>query len=139
MAGRTDNERGSATLWAVISLSAALMVMGLVVDGGAQMRAAQRADQVAREAARAAGQAISGDVVVGRTGLIDVSEGRRAANAYLAAADVDGTVTVDGTQITVTTRISYTPVVLSAFGIGTRTVTGVADAETVQVFYGEEQ
>mgnify|MGYP002683303277 FL=1 len=50
-----DAERGSITLWAVIITSAVLVVMGLVVDGAGQMRATQRADQVAREAARAAG------------------------------------------------------------------------------------
>ena len=66
---RRRNERGSVTLWAVIITTAVLMIMGLVVDGGAQLRATQRADQVAREAARAAGQAVSGDPILGRPGL----------------------------------------------------------------------
>jgi len=139
MPRRSDRERGSATLWAVLAVSGALMVMGLVVDGGAQMRAVQRADQVAREAARAAGQAITGDPVLGRPGLVDVSEGRRAATAYLKAAEVDGAVDVNGTQITVTTHIRYTPVMLSAFGINGVTVTGSADAQTVQVYQGQEK
>ena len=45
---RRRNERGSVTLWAVIITTAVLMIMGLVVDGGAQLRATQRADQAAR-------------------------------------------------------------------------------------------
>lgn len=132
----SNNERGSVTLWAVVITTAVLAVMGLVVDGGAQLRATQRADQVAREAARAAGQAISGDPILGRPGLVDVSRGRQAANAYLAAAGIPGDVSVSGTTITVSTRVSFTPVMLSAFGVGSVTVTGSAVAETKQVYEG---
>ena len=134
-----DAERGSITLWAVIITSAVLVVMGLVVDGAGQMRATQRADQVAREAARAAGQAVSGDPILGRPGLVDVSSGRKAAKSYLAAVGVPGTVDVDGTTITVTTSVVYQPVMLSAIGIGARTVTGTAVAETRQAYLGEDQ
>ena len=133
---RRRNERGSVTLWAVIITTAVLMIMGLVVDGGAQLRATQRADQVAREAARAAGQAVSGDPILGRPGLVDVTRGRQAATAYLAAADVAGDITVTGATITVTTRVRFTPVMLSAIGVGTVTVTGRAEAEAKQVYQG---
>ncbi|WP_345584548.1 TadE family protein [Tessaracoccus lubricantis] len=130
------NERGSVTLWAVIITTAVLMIVGLVVDGGSQLRATQRADQVAREAARAAGQAISGDPILGRPGLVDVSRGRQAAAAYLSAAGVAGDVHVEGTTITVDTRVSWSPVILSAIGVGSVTVTGSAQAETKQVYQG---
>lgn len=130
------NERGSVTLWAVIITTAVLMIVGLVVDGGSQLRATQRADQVAREAARAAGQAISGDPILGRPGLVDVSRGRQAAAAYLSAAGVAGDVLVEGTTITVNTRVSWSPVILSAIGVGSVTVTGSAQAETKQVYQG---
>lgn len=130
------SERGSVTIWAVIAITACLIIMGLVVDGGARLRAGQRADQVAREAARAAGQAISGDPILGRPGLVDVSAGRQAARNYLAAAGVEGDITVNGTTITVNTRVRFAPVMLSAIGISSVTVTGSAVAETTQVYEG---
>ena len=130
------NERGSVTLWAVIITTAVLMIVGLVVDGGAQLRATQRADQVAREAARAAGQAISGDPILGRPGLVDVSRGRQAAAAYLGAAGVTGDIAVNGATITITAQVRYTPVFLTAIGVGTVTVTGTAQAEAKQVYQG---
>ena len=131
------DERGSVTLWAVIITTAVLMIVGLVVDGGAQLRATQRADQIAREAARAAGQALSGDPVLGRPGLIDVSRGRQAATDYLNAADVTGDITVNGATITVTTHVRYTPIILTAIGVDTVTATGTAQAEAKQVYQGE--
>lgn len=130
------NERGSVTLWAVIITTAVLMIVGLVVDGGSQLRATQRADQIAREAARAAGQAVTGDPILGRPGLVDVSRGRQAATAYLSAAGVTGDVQVDGTTIVVTTRVAWSPVILSAVGVDSVTVTGSAQAETTQVYLG---
>jgi hypothetical protein len=39
----------------------------------------------------------------------------------------------------VTTNIVYQPVMLSAIGIGARTVTGTAVAETRQAYLGEDQ
>lgn len=136
---RTRNERGSVTLWSVIVITAALVIMGLVVDGGAQLRAGQRADQVAREAARAAGQASSGEPILGHPGLVDVSRGRQAAVQYLAAANVAGSVDVDGATITVTTSVVFTPVMLSAFGISSVTVNGTAVTEAKQVYQGESR
>lgn len=134
-----NKERGSVTLYAVIIIIAALALTGLVVDGGAQMRTQQRADQVAREAARAAGQAINGQPVLGRPGLVDVSRGRQAAQKYLATAGIAGTVTVNGTTISITTNVPYEPIMLSAFGMGTVTVSGYSEATTKQVYLGEEQ
>lgn len=134
-----DTQRGSVTLWAVIAVAGLLMVVGLVVDGGGQLRATQQADQVAREAARSAAQAISGDPILGRPGLIDNTRGRQAGFAYLTAAGVPGDVTIGGGQVRVSTYVSYTPVLLSAFGISTITVTGEATATTQRVYQGAER
>ncbi len=139
MMRRRRTERGSVTIWAILAVTAAVAIMGLVVDGGGQMRASQQADRVAREAARAAGQAVTSDPVIGRPGLVDVSKGRAAANAYLEAAGVDGSVDVTGTTITVTTTVAYHPVMLSAFGVGQINATGQAVAETRRVYEGESQ
>ena len=48
---------GSITLWVAATFMAIIAVAGLVVDGGARIRAGERADIVAGEAARAASYA----------------------------------------------------------------------------------
>lgn len=136
---RHEHERGSVTLWAVILVGGLLVVVGLVVDGGAQLRASQRADQVAREAARSAAQAITGEPVLGQPGLVDNTRGRAAAQSYLDASGVPGTVSVSGGEVSVTTYVTYHPVILSAFGQGQVTVTGEATASTKRVYEGAER
>lgn len=55
---RGRNDRGSTTLWFVIIAFVLVVMTGLVVDGGGKIQARQRANFVAEEAARAAGQEI---------------------------------------------------------------------------------
>jgi hypothetical protein len=57
--GRRD--RGSISLWVAATFVAVLAVVGLVADGGAKIRAGERADIVSAEAARAASYASGGD------------------------------------------------------------------------------
>lgn len=47
-----DPEAGSVTVFVAISVLGLLLLIGLVADGGAKLRATQRADSVAAEAAR---------------------------------------------------------------------------------------
>ena len=47
------DQAGSVTLFGVVAGLALLVLVGLVVDGGAKVRAVQRADAIAAEAARA--------------------------------------------------------------------------------------
>ena len=89
-----ETQRGSVTLWAVIIATSFMLVVGLVVDGGAKLRAGQKADQVAREAARSAAQAVSGDPILGNPGLVDNTRARNAAEEYLKTAGVPGDVVI---------------------------------------------
>ena len=69
-----DTQRGSVTVFFAVAAIGLFAMVGLVVDGGTKVKAIQRADRVAAEAARAAGQAIDvptaivGDVPVVRPG-----------------------------------------------------------------------
>ena len=65
---------------------AALLAMaGLVVDGGGKVRAAQRADRIAAEAGRAAGQQIElAAAVAGERPRVDVGAAVAAAQRYIA-------------------------------------------------------
>ena len=54
-------DQGAITLWVAVTFAAILLVAGLVADGGARIRAGERADIVAGEAARAGSYANGAD------------------------------------------------------------------------------
>jgi Flp pilus assembly protein TadG len=136
---RLREERGSLSLFFVVAALALLVTVGLVVDGGGKIRALQRADAVAAEAARAGGQAIvESRAVRGQGAVADPVRARAAAEDYLAAAGVAGKVTVlDGTRLRVETSVTYDPVFLDLVGVGTQIATGEAEVRLVQVLDGE--
>jgi Flp pilus assembly protein TadG len=129
--GRRD-DAGSITLFVVVVTTALLVAIGLVVDGGGKIRALERADEAAREAARAGSQMLDVPAAVrGQSVTLDTPSATRAARAYLDAAGVDGTVTVSGGVVAVSTRVTYRPVLLAVAGVGPMTVTGAASARPV--------
>jgi Flp pilus assembly protein TadG len=121
-----DAEQGSVTLLVAVLGVALLIAIGLVVDGGQHISATHLADNAAGEAARAAGQQITGAAVVGAPPEADTARAARAARTYLDAADVAGTVTVSGSEITITTTVDRHPILLSLAGVTTITGTGSA-------------
>ena len=123
------DERGSVSLFLVVAVLALFVAVGLVVDGGQKLRASQRADDAAAEAARAAAQSVQpGTTVRGQAPRLNPAAAVNAAQSYLSAAGVTGTATVAGGRVQVTTSSSFTPTFLSLIGLGTQTVTGRADA-----------
>ena len=128
------DDRGSMSPFAAIAVIALLIIAGLVVDGSGRIEAVQRADNVAREAARAAGQAIhAGPAVRGVAAYGNTSAGRRAAQQHLKAAGMTGTVSVSGNTITVTATTTHRPIFLSLVGIGSLSVTVTGGAYIVRV------
>jgi Flp pilus assembly protein TadG len=120
---------GSVSLLLVVAVLAMLIATGLVVDGGQKLRSTQRADDAAAEAARAAVLSVqAGSTVRGRAPSVDTAAAVRAAQDYLAAAGMTGTVSVGEGRVRVTTSTSFMPAFLSLIGLGTQTVTGQADA-----------
>jgi Flp pilus assembly protein TadG len=86
-------DRGSvAVLFTFIVLISGTLVTFLV-DAGAEIQAANRADTYSAEAARAATIAV-GPIPTG--GLTDADAAASAARAYLAQAGAQGTVTITG-------------------------------------------
>lgn len=127
---RLRDDRGSVSLWAIVITMAGLILVGLVVDGGGKIKSQQAADTAAREAARQAGQELqAAPAIRGRGAQADLAAGKRAAERYLSAAGVPGRVEVrSNTAITVTTTATYTPIFLSAIGVGAMTTQGQAEA-----------
>ena len=136
-----DRERGSISLFAIIAVVALILIIGLVVDGGGRIQAQQRAQAAAREAARSGGQALQAAPAVRGEGVFaDTALARAAAQDYLAAAEVSGSVSItNGTMISVDTTESYQPVFLNIVGIGSVTVTGHAQARIVRAIEGSER
>ncbi len=98
-----DRDRGSITLWVAVTFAAILAVAALVADGGARIRAGERADIVAGEAARAASYA-SGPDQVART-----AAAAAAARGIISRAGMAGSVAVTSPgRINVTVQASAT-------------------------------
>ncbi|MGW7673355.1 TadE/TadG family type IV pilus assembly protein [Streptomyces sp. NPDC054775] len=121
------DDRGGVTVFVAVCVFALVGIIGLAVDGGSKMRATERADYVAGEAARAGGQAINpADAITGTALVVDPQAAAAAAQAYLSSAGATGTVRVsaDGRTLTVTVTGSYDTKFLSVVGIGSLPVTG---------------
>jgi hypothetical protein len=137
---RGPGDDGRISLLVVVMTFAVLAMIGLSVDGGGKVRALQRADRIAAEAARAAGQAIDApEAIRGGDKRIDPAGAVAAAQQYLAAAAAGGsgavtgsvTVSEDRTEVTVTVTITYTTVFLGMIGIDTLAATRQATAVLV--------
>jgi Flp pilus assembly protein TadG len=126
------DDDGRIALLVLVMAFGVLAMIGLAVDGGGKMRALQRADNLAAEAARAAGQAIDLDqAAAGGEKVADPTRAVAAAQRYLAAAGVDGTVSLSGDrrQINVTVTGAYNTTILAMVGYNRLTVTGHGSAQ----------
>jgi hypothetical protein len=88
-----DADRGSVSLWMAVMAAAVLVTLVLIVDGGAKIRAGNRADIAASEAARAAVIA-AGPRPAGTGTQARLAVG--AAKSYLAKAGVQGSAVILG-------------------------------------------
>jgi Flp pilus assembly protein TadG len=107
-----------------------LAIAGLVVDGGGQLRAHAQATGIAQQAARAGADALN-TTTLRATGTVavDPTAATQAAQAYLAANDETGTVTLTGaTTLTVTVHVHRPTVMLGLIGIRSYAATGSATA-----------
>lgn len=86
-------DRGSVSLWMAVMAAAVLVTLVLIVDGGAKIRAGNRADIAAAEAARAAVIA-AGPRPAGGSAEARLAVG--AAKSYLAKAGVQGSAVILG-------------------------------------------
>jgi Flp pilus assembly protein TadG len=133
---------GRVSLFFAIAFLAAIVLIGLSVDGSGRFRALARANNIAAEAARAAGQAINApQAVTGGVKIVDRAQAAAAAQAYLTAAGIgpcsapapNGCVQFgdDDRHLSVTVTINYTTLMLSIIGRTRVVVTGRANAELV--------
>lgn len=141
--GLRHDERGSVSVWAVLIVAAFTLVVGISVDLVGQVAAKQRANDVAGQAARIAGERADTNALMAGTGKVVVNpqQARRAALDYIVGADMTGAATIEagGTQLVITTTATYRPVFLTSVGIGPLTVTGTATARLIRAQNGSER
>lgn len=133
------NERGSVSTWLVLAAFAMVLVVGIAVDLSGQVHAQQRVRDVASQAARIGGQQLDATAVQGAYPSIAVGNARAAAEDYLAAAGVTGSISISGgTSIHVEVTDTYDPLFLGVVGIDGLTVTGEATARVLRTMGGSE-
>lgn len=127
---RLDDDRGSIALWYAIVAIAALVMAGLVIDGGAALGARERAADLATQAARAGADALVPASLRGQPGQLhaDPAAAQQAVTRLLAAAGATGTSSVAGARVTVKVTVPKHTVILSAVGVNDISQTATATA-----------
>ncbi|MEU3901713.1 pilus assembly protein TadG-related protein [Streptomyces sp. NPDC045251] len=118
-------------VFVAVCVVALIGIIGVAVDGGGKLRATERANHIAGEAARAGGQAIDPAAAIsGESIVVRPQDAVVAAQAYLRSVGATGTVSVsaDGKTLTVHTTGTYATKFLPVVGIGSMPVTGHGSA-----------
>ncbi|MFE0725099.1 pilus assembly protein TadG-related protein [Streptomyces rochei] len=126
-----SRDRGGVTVFVAVCVVVLIGIIGVAVDGGGKLRATERADHIAGEAARAGGQAIDPAAAIsGESIVVEPPDAVAAAQAYLQSVGATGTVSVsaDGKTLTVHTTGTYAPKFLPVVGIGSMPVSGHGSA-----------
>ena len=114
----TRNERGSASIWAILVIAGAFTVLlGLVVDGGQVINSRVAASRAAAQAARVGADALSAASVRSGHDSINVGVARARAQSQLHNAGMTGTVSITGPTVTVTVTGRSTNQILGVIGI----------------------
>jgi Flp pilus assembly protein TadG len=112
------DERGSASIWAILVIAGAFTVLlGLVVDGGRVIDERVAASRAAAQAARAGADALSAASVRNGSDAVDAEAARARVQSYLRDAGMDGTVSVAGDTVTVTVTGKSTNQILGVIGV----------------------
>ena len=139
--GRTRDERGSISVWFATASFAMIILVGMAVDLGGKVHTQQQARSAAAQAARTGAQEVQGSTAVrGEDLRVDINAAKAAAQDYLHAAGVEGSVrVVDGDTLIVTTTDTYTSKFLGIIGLDTMQVTGEASARLIRAEGGIER
>lgn len=135
------DERGGGTVSApmAIMILAAAVAVGLTIDGVRAAQGVARADAVAEEAARAAGQAYDPVSLVRGRAVVEPAAAVTAARAYLDAAGAGGTVRIVGPdRIHVDAVLTQPTILLGLVGRPELTSTGSAEAVLLPVAPGTD-
>ena len=126
------DERGSASIWAILVIAGAFTVLlGLVVDGGRVIDERVAASRAAAQAARAGADALSAATVRNGSDAIDAEAARARAQTYLRDAEMDGTVSVAGDRVTVSVTGESKNQILGVIGVASFPIDETASARAI--------
>jgi len=126
------DERGSASIWAILVIAGAFTVLlGLVVDGGRVIDERVAASRAAAQAARAGADALSAASVRNGSDAIDAEAARARAQTYLRDAGMDGTVSVAGDRVTVSVTGESKNQILGVIGVASFPIDETASARAI--------
>ena len=126
------NERGSASIWAILVISGAFTVLlGLVVDGGRVLDARIAASRAAAQAARVGADSLSSASVRDGHNAISVEAAKARAKNYLHDAGMSGAVSVSGDTVTVTVTGTSETQILGVIGIGSFPISESESAQAI--------
>ncbi len=135
---RLVGERGAVTPFVVAFVVPIAMMAGLAFDGGRVLTERRAVLDVAQNAAFAGAQGADGAGIRRGEASVSPSQVRAAVDAYLDSQGYTGTVEVSGTTVSVTVTSTVDMQVLSAVGVGAKTVTGQASARLVRGVEGAD-
>ncbi|HWL41772.1 MAG TPA: pilus assembly protein TadG-related protein [Ilumatobacter sp.] len=130
---RGGDDRGSVTVWAIGATVGCMLLVGLLLDGGAMLRARSDAFALASAAARAGAQHLDSSAAVEGITVLDPVAAEQAALEYLAGHGATGTVTVTAETITVTVTSSTQLQLLSLVGADNASFSATSTANVVKV------
>lgn len=138
---RPRDEGGAISVWFATAALAMIILVGMTVDLGGKVHAQQQARSAAAQAARTGAQEIQGSTAVrGEALRVDIYAAKAAAQDYLRAAGVEGTVSVvDGDTLIVHTTDTYDSKFLGIIGLDAMKVTGEASARLIRAQGGIER
>ena len=128
---RPAGDDGTLVLAAAVAMPLAIVLFGLVVDGGYALAQRQRATHAAEDAARAGANALAVPELRRGTLRLDPAAATAAAHRYLSRAGYHGTVTVTDDTITVHVTATQPLTLLPLIGLRHLTVHGDATARAV--------
>ncbi|MCX5209477.1 hypothetical protein OG689_09305 [Kitasatospora sp. NBC_00240] len=125
---------GTISLFVAVVATGFVTVIGIVVDAGGRLRAVERTDACAQEAARVAGQQLDeAGVLQGQGFKVRQEYVQRAAVAYLGTCHLVGgsgsaEIADGGTRVVVTVNATYEPALLDLVPNGGWGITGRGSA-----------
>jgi Flp pilus assembly protein TadG len=128
---RHEEERGSASIYFLLTATAVIIATGLLVDGGETLAARAQVIDHAEQAARAGVEQLELDQLRDGHPTPAPAHAITVAEHYLHQAGDTGTAEITGQTLTVTAQRTIASRILGAFGIGRFTATGKGVATLV--------
>lgn len=124
-------EEGSLAAYFVLIVVVLMVMMGFVIDSSGKYSEVEHAQMVASGASRTAVNSLTGAALQNGSIAVQTVTAQAAAENYITAAGMTGTVTVTGEVITVNVETSYTTKFLSLIGVNELPAAATASAQLI--------